>query len=318
MLKWKQDSVTMRSTTTSIAWTDTWRQAENKAKRRMRYPSKAELWLSSGSEIVREREQEQMTAGATPSRMNNKHTHHFRCRLIWIVGGRVRGGISRGRGLEMVSTMAFVTVQVTPMITTSGHPSDEWTPTHHKPRLCLLALQVLSQLNCYCSSQDFSICFQCQVVRSLFGASRADTLWFCCCIVVVWCIATTVFGKDSRCVSIPHSIHCNCERTLWWLQTDTFFIRYETRCNSMVRSNVLTRNGHATPMPLGGNVTRSSMISVFQAFTSVFSDRYCDTMEMSNSQVRQVESAGKGNFAQTRCVDLENMRIFSWDWNLKS
>ena len=66
MLKWKQDSVTLQSTTTSIAWTDTLGQAENKAKRRMRYPSKAELWLSSGSEIVREREQELMIAGGSP------------------------------------------------------------------------------------------------------------------------------------------------------------------------------------------------------------------------------------------------------------
>ena len=61
-----------------------------------------------------------------PYRKNNKHTHLLRRRLNGMAGGRVRGGIRRGSGLKIVSTLVFYKVQVTPMISTiSGHPSGE-------------------------------------------------------------------------------------------------------------------------------------------------------------------------------------------------
>ena len=57
--------------------------------------------------IVREREQEQRIAVAAPSRKNIKHTHLLRRRLNELAGGRDRGGISRGSGLNNSHHDAF-------------------------------------------------------------------------------------------------------------------------------------------------------------------------------------------------------------------
>ena len=55
--------------------------------------------------VVKEHEQEQMKAGGTLCRKNNKHTHLLRRRLNGMVGGRVRGEMSRGNG-KKISTIA--------------------------------------------------------------------------------------------------------------------------------------------------------------------------------------------------------------------
>ena len=61
--------------------------------------------------------------------------------------------------------------------------------------------------------------------------------------------------------------------------------------NSMTRRNLLTRNGQATRIPLGGHLSRRMMSSSLQARPSVLSDQFCDTMEIANPSAMQMESA---------------------------
>ena len=60
----------------------------------------------------------------------------------------------------------------------------------------------------------------------------------------------------------------------------------------MTRRNVLMRNGQATPIPPGGNLSRSMMSGSLPVLFSMPSDQFYDDMETANWQTMQVESVG--------------------------
>ena len=87
----------------------------------------------------------------------------------------------------------------------------------------------------------------------------------------------------------------------------------------MVRRNLLTRNGQGTPIPLGGNLTRSMMSSSLPALLSVPPDQFYGTVAVPNAQAMQVESASRGQSnADTHCMDQEDMKALSGGWYLRN
>ena len=49
----------------------------------------------------------------------------------------------------------------------------------------------------------------------------------------------------------------------------------------------------------------------------ILSDLYYDTMEITNRPTMQVGSAGRGNPVQMHCMDQEDKKTLSWEWNLR-
>ena len=72
-----------------------------------------------------------------------------------------------------------------------------------------------------CVSQDFSICFCPRWFKSLLCALAARTFLALCdwCGAIAVRIGTAVLGKESRCVSIPHSCTAHITHSVvLWLQ----------------------------------------------------------------------------------------------------
>ena len=115
-------------------------------------------------------------------------------------------------------------------------------------------------------------------------------------------IATAVLG--SRCVSIPVSNTAHITHSEVFVVTDDVHLSQvvSPSTNSMTRSNLLMRNGQATPIPLGGNLSRSMMSSSLQTRPSVPSDQFYDTMEIANPLVVQMESASRRGIQCRRTV----------------
>ena len=70
------------------------------------------------------------------------------------------------------------------------------------------------------------------------------------------------------------------------------------------------RNGQATPIPLGGNLSRSMMINSRPALP-IPSDDFYDTMEITDPTTMQVELADRGEPMQKHCMDQEDMKTSS-------
>ena len=66
-----------------------------------------------------------------------------------------------------------------------------------------------------------------------------------------------------------------------------------TRTNAMNRRDLPTRNGQATPIPQGGNVSIRTVINSLPAHPSVPSDQIYDIMDITNPTTMQVESASR-------------------------
>ena len=79
----------------------------------------------------------------------------------------------------------------------------------------------------------------------------------------------------------------------------------------MTRRHLLMRNDQTTPIPPGGNLSRSMMNSSLPALPSIPSDQFYDIMETTNPLTLQVEAVRKGDRLQMHCMDLEVMRTFS-------
>ena len=58
----------------------------------------------------------------------------------------------------------------------------------------------------------------------------------------------------------------------------------------MTRRNVLIRNGQATPISVGGNLSSSMMSSALPALPSVHSDQFYDTLLISTSAAMHMKS----------------------------
>ena len=77
------------------------------------------------------------------------------------------------------------------------------------------------------------------------------------------------------------------------------------------------RNGQATPIPRGGNLSRS-MTSSSLPFLPILSDHFYDIVDIANPMIMQVESVRTENLVQTHCMDQEEMKTLSREWNLRN
>ena len=135
---------------------------------------------------------------------------------------------------------------------------------------------------------------------------QVKTLAFCLASVLevsalcFWCsasalrIATAALGKESRCVSPPHP-YMHCERTPWFCGYRDIhpFTGFEPKYMSMARKFLLMRSGQASPIPLGGNLSRSlvsSLPALFCTFRSVLRHLW----KLQVSQFCNVGSASRG------------------------
>ena len=74
----------------------------------------------------------------------------------------------------------------------------------------------------------------------------------------------------------------------------TFFTGYEPKYEFNDSQKLLMRYGQATPILLGGNLSRTVMSSSRQALPSVPSDQFYDTLEITNLPAVHIESASRG------------------------
>ena len=324
MLRWKQDSVTMQNTVNHVTWMHRYfREGWQVSKAQnivMAVNQHTEYHLAV--KIVIEREQEQRIAGVIPRRKNNKHTHELRRLLNGMACGRVRGGIRRGSGLKFSLHDGFSAEFKWLRLIHDKRTSERGvrTPTRHKPRVssctssfchgAIVIVQVFKSRLCHLLSASG--------VRSLLGASRTDSLW-CCCIAVALRVATTVSRRGtSLCVhSTLHTVHC--ERFPWFggyrhtpfskgMRQSTIQLLAEMYWQETSSHAGTTRRTHHKKFDE----------QFFSCLSAVRSNWFCDTKEISNFVVRQVESASGGELHADALYVLEDMRILSWDWNFRS
>ena len=167
------------------------------------------------------------------------------------------------------------------------------TPTPHKPQLshsCTATAFV---------SQDFCICILSlrSQVSALCFAHRHSGILVVQCHRFAYCDASTR-NKESRCASISSSYALQTFRRC--AATEDIHLSQvmspSTRTNSINRRNLLVRNGQATPILQGGNVSRRLMSSSLPALPAVLLDY--DIMEITNPTTMQVESASGDNSMQ--------------------
>ena len=129
--------------------------------------------------------------------------------------------------------------------------------------------------------------------RSQVSALRTDNLGCCWYSAVALRVATAVLGKKSLCVHTTF-LHCAHETLSGFCgyRRHELFTWCEPKHKFDESKNVLMRSGQATPIPLGGNLSRSMMINSLPALPTPSDDLY-DTMEIMNPRTVQVESARK-------------------------
>ena len=163
------------------------------------------------------------------------------------------------------------------------------TPTPHKPHL---------------SSCTSSFCHSNIVLAKTFGFGHlpsgvrsllyAPTILVAVGTVLSPCVLRRQYSEENHCVSIPHSYTARIKHSVVFTVTEDMNSspRCEPKYNFDESKNVLMRSGQATPIPLGGNLSRSMMINSLPALPTPSDDLY-DTMEIMNPRTVQVESARK-------------------------
>ena len=123
--------------------------------------------------------------------------------------------------------------------------------------------------------------------------SRTDTLGLCwySAISLRYCNGSTRKGK-SFCVHTTLT-HCVPQTLSGFVVTEDIHFSQVMMpsTSSMTRRNLLMRSGQATPVLLGGHLSRSMMSSSLPAHPSVLSEQFFDTVEITNPPFTQVESA---------------------------
>ena len=87
------------------------------------------------------------------------------------------------------------------------------SPTPHKPHLSLSCTSSFCPTHNMCKSRLGHLDFYPSLVRSLLCVSRTDILESCWYSAIALRIATAVLGKESRCVSTPHSVFLRTSHT---------------------------------------------------------------------------------------------------------
>ena len=241
----------------------------------------------------------------TACRESDKHTRLLR-RLNGMVGGRFRGGMSRGGGLkDSTHDGYFSQVKWLRWSTISGHPSGRWKHTDHRCHIfCNSTITFVSQ--------DFGI-----YIFSLSSHVIADILDFFLCSVIALRVATAVLGKGKLlCVQTTSptlrtsNTPCFLVVTKDWQFSQV--MSPSTRTNSMNRRDLLVRSGQATPSPQGGNVWRRTMSNSLPALPSVPSDQFMTQWKWRVRRRCNWHLPAGGN-----PTDQEDMKTQFGEWNLR-
>ena len=164
-------------------------------------------------------------------------------------------------------------------------------PTPHKPHLPSCTTSSFSLH--FWSSQDFSIFVLPQLFRSLLCVSR--TLLDSVGMVLSPCVLRRQYPQRKVVVSI----HC-AYRSLrgGFVVTEDMHLSRVMSPSEIQRlaEDVVMRSGQATPTARGGNLSKKYDEQLTTStLSSVPSDQFYDTMEISNSTAIQVESASRGD-----------------------
>ena len=197
-------------------------------------------------------------------------------RLSGMASGQIRVGTHRGNGKKDKSTIASSQkLECLWWSVKGGYQSGRWNHPHRTKRSSLVAHDFSSWMNSNLLVDSFAFVFSPKKFRSLHCACAAQTFLILCdrrCAIGSR-IATTVLEKESRRVSIPHSHTAHITHSV-------FFGSYRRHFSQVMSPiNLLMRNGQATPISLGGNLTRSMMNSSLPALPSIPSDQFNDVME---------------------------------------
>ena len=174
--------------------------------------------------IVKELEQQRVIK-ETSARKEKEHTHLLRRRLNGMAGERVCGSTNRVTGKiipRLLTAQSWSACDDPPKADTTARSENTYTA-----QTALLFLHTLSPV-------AFTAIFVCQRTNILFSVHSSSGLcfvpaphrhtlcdWYS---AVALRIATTVLGKERRCVSIPHSYlaHLKHSGVLWLQETYTF------------------------------------------------------------------------------------------------
>ena len=159
--------------------------------------------------------------------------------------GRARGGIKRASGVKNHDGFEQSSSDSDDPLQADIRVGDDKHPTPYKPHLSSCTSSIF--LSNHFSSEDFCICFWLTVDRSLLFCSRNSVV----ALLLPCALWRQYFGKESRCVSIPHPYTAlRAHSVVWWSQRFSLLsqVMSQVQFNGSQKFNVQNR---VTAVPLG-------------------------------------------------------------------